>query len=114
MSKESVLKEISESGYFALKALLVMFFIAGIIINAFLGITIIAKLYNIELALSITRVVSIIFKSILYTGGFIFGIIFLAELILCLMEIDEKFKEKRKEEFEGFIKGVIDKSKRKK
>ena len=114
MSKESVLKSISENGYFALKSVLIMFFIVGIIINAFLGIIIVAKLYDVETALSITKVVSIIFKALLYTGGIIFGVIFVAEFLSSLLKNKEKYKEKRKEEFIDVVKKIIDKSKRKK
>ena len=114
MSKESVLKGISESGYFALKGILVFFFIVGIIINAFLGLIIVAKLYDIETALLLTKYIRIIFNSILYTGGLIFIVIFLAEFLSSLLKSNEKFKEKKKIEFEGFVKGIIDKSRRKK
>ncbi len=114
MTKESVLKGISEGSWFALKSILIIFFIAGIIINVFLGIVIIGKLYDIETALELTKIIGIFFKGLMYLGLTVSVLGIVAELILSLKKSNEKFKEKKKKEFEGFVNKIIEKTRRKK
>jgi len=114
MTKESVLKEISESGVFALKVVGLIFVVVGILTNIFLGLIIVAKLYGSEIALPIANGIQIIFNALFCAALFVAIIAFAAEILLSLVKHNEKFKEKRKKEFEGFIEGIINKSRRKK
>lgn len=114
MSKESVLKDISEGSESAFTIVVITFFIIGIIINVFLGLIIIAKLYDVEFALELTRIIKIVFNFLFYMSMVTVIMAVVANILQSLIKYDKKFKEKKKIEFEGFVKSIIDKSKRKK
>ena len=114
MTKESVLEKIVELNCFGLKVVGVIFVVVGILINVFLGLIITAKLYGAEIALLIAKGIQIIFNGIFYVALVIAVIGFVAGILSVLIEYNNKFKEKRKEEFKGFVESIINKSRRKK
>ena len=114
MTKESVLKGISESGVFGLKVVGMIFVVVGILINIFLGLIIVGKLYGSEIALPIANGIQIIFNALFYITLILAIIALAAEILLSLVKYDKKFREKRKEKFKEFIEGIIKKSGRNK
>lgn len=114
MTKESVLERVVELSGFALKVVGLIFVVVGILINVFLGLIIVAKLYGSEIALPIANGIQIIFNGIFYVALVIAIIGFCAGVLAYFVKYNKRFKEKKKKEFGEFIEGIINKSRRKK